>query len=408
MINAETSRPKKEISDLSKEEYLARYGHAFPPASPRAFFIPGYKDGRKEPKAGDRAFLRADGFHLRKAKTIAEKQAQYLKEKGQLKIALHHATTNPEACHPGIRSLARMLAFAGKVQVTQNALLFINGWVNNKVPYDFKKLQANKPAQARSLLNVVKTGEGICDDVARLKLFILEELIERKKIDLKPSDVRWLGEEEHKEGTTNTTHAAVGVRAKDGQVWILNNQYKVMAGGDKDKPVKLSTITWAQADELICFASYIQIVSAHLGINGFSAFSSGRGDAIPRCSFNSLRASYFQPGIPQKKSDSENLLPDCYGVTLDSFKRGTSLSVFPRLLQEIVSPAYTISQSAESLLSGMLLGLDVEIKLVPKKKPPDPAASSAQASTAAASVKPMAESVRPAAEASQTTQSPAP
>jgi len=385
---SEEAPSESEAPELSKEEYLALYGDAFPPVSMHAFSLPGYKEGRKEPKAAAKPFLRADGLHLRKAQTIAEKQAQYLKEKAELKIALRHAATNPEVCNPKIRFFAQMLAFAGKAPVTQNALCFINSWINNKIAYNYTQIGANnEAAPARSLLQVVKTDQGICDDVARLKLFVLEELIARKKIDLKPSDVRWLGEEIHKEGAPNVTHAAVGVRAKDGQVWILNNQFKILARKEEGKTIKLQTITWEDANSLIHFASFIQIAPAHLGVNGFGAFAEGRGLSIPHCSFNSSRASYLRPDGTQKKTAADRV-PDRVGVTIDSLRFTTALKVFPHLVQDIIAPQYTISQSTESLFSGMSCGLNVEIKLVPKEKPANPETPPVEASADTAPVEP--------------------
>ena len=234
-----------------KDNFLKTYGKFLPTLPPQGFAFPGYSEGAPEARRNCQRYLLADRFHLRKAASIAEKQAQYLKEKAELKAALVQAETKPESAAPRLQSFARILAMIGEADGTYTKLGFVNSGISNILRYDRVKYT---DTHARTLLAAITTGFGICDDIARLKLFVLEELIERKKLDLKISDLRWIGEEFCLNGNPVRGHAVVAVRVKGDQTFVLDSQmdYKVTELGEYKK-----TIDWVEAEDSIRYSSHL-------------------------------------------------------------------------------------------------------------------------------------------------------
>ena len=278
----------------------------------KPFNVAGYREGL------------IDLSNPRKILDAGADQSLYLWDKKDLQRAMEEARKNPAAANPGIKAFSDMIDAVGELKDTREKLEMINGWINSHVEYD-KVEEANSKTNFshRTLAGALKDGQGVCDEQARLKLLAIEELIDRKKIDLNPDDVRWVDENVYKDGkNTDTGHAVVAVRTKEGPVWILSNQADLIENGP---------ISQSKATSSMMRNSRMETATTQVNAAGKSMFEGSNKIYIPDESFNSKTIGVFPSSDPQHLP-REALDPKAVGYQ-DGTDEARDQAVLARLAQ---------------------------------------------------------------------------
>ncbi|MDE2030216.1 MAG: transglutaminase domain-containing protein, partial [Alphaproteobacteria bacterium] len=176
----------------------------------------------------------------------------------------------------GIKAFADMLERVKEIPSQLTQIETINAWVNLYIRYDKKEAKDDLPH--RSLERALIDRKGVCDEIARLKLFALEAL------GYQENDIRWVSETYYKNDVRNDPgHAVTLVRIGDDH-WILN---------DWSSSIRKYRITEKNAADMMDGASQIEKASTELNITGESFWGEQGHALMPEASFNSNERAVY-------------------------------------------------------------------------------------------------------------------
>lgn len=212
--------------------------------------------------------------------TVRASQKKFLDNSAELHQAISDCRQNPRSQHHNIRLFSDMLERVKGIQDKHMQVMLVQAWVNLFLRYDEQaSLRTTDYSNHHSLKNAIVLKRGMCDEVARLKLFALEEL------GFPQNDVRFVRFSLLSDGKVDlNSHGAALVRLGR-EKWILHNFHPYDEQNRISKDFQYMRPT--------TYSSMLEDDVTGLNLDNRSYFLKGDRRFVPDYSFNSSQRAEF-------------------------------------------------------------------------------------------------------------------
>ncbi len=212
--------------------------------------------------------------------SVRASQKKFIDDSAELRKAI--AACRQGACPElhNIRLFSDMLDRVKGIQDQRMQVLIVQAWINLFMRYDVEEYRQSRDfSRHHSLKEALTLKKGVCDEVARLKLFALEEL------GFPHDDVRFVRFSALRDGKlTLDSHSAAFVRLGQ-QRWVLHNFHPYSA--------RNHVLTSCSLVRLLTAASVLEDHVTGLNLDGRSRFMRSDRHFLPDHSFNSAQRAAF-------------------------------------------------------------------------------------------------------------------
>jgi hypothetical protein len=150
-----------------------------------------------------------------------------LRNKMELDYELEQCVAQPRECVPALKTYQAMIDGVRQIPDDVTKLATVNAWVNSAIHYDMRSLESRASVTeaeliagkvpARTLTETLKSGMGVCDEQAQLKLYTLS------KVGFEQKDIRYVGLIGTALGQRVVSHAVVLAKAGH-ETYALNDK----------------------------------------------------------------------------------------------------------------------------------------------------------------------------------------
>lgn len=216
---------------------------------------------------------------LARNRTVERDWESYFQEKEALNAC-------GDRCGKNIAAFFNMIEAVKKERDKLLQIELINAWVNLHVAYDHDELRrAKSNSDHRTMKQALIDGKGVCNEIARLKMFGLEQT------GFAPDDIRVAGEALFIGGKAQGTGHAVATVRLNGKTWIMN----ILPGGFTPQIMKIM-----KEEQKIALASKIETAEAHLNFSGNSYWAPRGWNFVPSYQYNADQHSQYIAPVPRK------------------------------------------------------------------------------------------------------------